>query len=228
MRGDDALIADYLLGELPEAERAAVERRMAEDAAFADAVARMRPVVEGLEALPPLGWSAGDVPALPPLPPLPGPARPRSAWLAPRPAVAIALAAAVLLGGIAIGALVARDGDGAPEGPALALTRLGDAGPSARGEARVVGGDEGGLHVTVSGLRPSGSGAFYELWLLDGPDRLVSLGSFRVPASGSAEVDVPLPVPVRDFRFIDVSREPEDGDPAHSGDSVLRGPTGSA
>ena len=39
---------------------------------------------------------------------------------------------------------------------------------------------------------------------------------------------VRLPVPVTDFRYIDVSREPDDGDPAHSGDSVLRGPTGTA
>ena len=61
---------------------------------------------------------------------------------------------------------------------------------------------------------------------MDGPDRLVSLGSFRVPASGTAEVDVPLPVPVRDFAYVDVSAEPDDGDPAHSGASVLRGPTG--
>ncbi len=92
----------------------------------------------------------------------------------------------------------------------------------------MVGGDGRNLRVSVSGLQPSGAGAFYELWLLDGADRLVSLGAFPVPASGSAEVVVPLPVRVRDFRYIDVSREPDDGNPAHSGDSVLRGPTAGA
>ena len=230
MRGDEALITDYLLGELPEARRAEVERRIAGEPAFADAVARMRAVVDGLEAVPDLGWPADEPPALPPLPPLPGLARPRRfAWAMPRPAVAVAAAVAVLAAGIAIGALVAGGGDDAPpEGPALALARLGDAGSSAHGEARVVGGDADTLRVQVSGLRPSGAGAVYELWLLDGADRLLSLGSFRVPASGDAEVDVPLPVPVTDFRYIDVSLEPEDGDPAHSGDSVLRGPTGTA
>jgi anti-sigma-K factor RskA len=230
VRGDETLITDYLLGELPEARRAEVERRIAGEPAFADAVARMRAVVEGLEAVPDLGWPADEPPALPPLPPLPGLARPRRfAWAVPRPAVAAVAAAAVLAAGIAIGALVAGGGDDAPtEGPALALARLGDAGSSARGEARVVGGDEDTLRVQVTGLRPSGAGAVYELWLLDGTDRLLSLGSFRVPASGDAEVDVPLPVPVTDFRYIDVSLEPEDGDPAHSGDSVLRGPTGTA
>ena len=230
MRGDDTLIADYLLGELPEAERAEVERRIARDAGFADAVARMRAVVECLEAVPDLGWPADETPALPPLPPLPGLSRPRRfAWPPARPAFAVAAAVAVLAAGVAIGALVTGRGDDAPpEGPALALARLGDAGPSAHGEARVVGGDEDTLRVQVNGLRPSGTGAVYELWLMDGADRLLSLGSFRVPASGDAEVDVPLPVPVTDFRYIDVSLEPEDGDPAHSGDSVLRGPTGTA
>ena len=88
--------------------------------------------------------------------------------------------------------------------------------------------DDGGLRVWVSGLAPSRPGAYYELWLLDGPERLLSLGSFRVPASGAAEVTVPLPVDVTDFRFVDVSVESADGDPGHSGVSVLRGPTAPA
>jgi hypothetical protein len=88
-----------------------------------------------------------------------------------------------------------------------------------------VSSDDGGLRLQVSGLAPSASGDFYELWLLDGPERLLSLGAFRVPASGSAEVTVPLPVEVTDFRFVDVSAERDDGDPGHSGASVLRGST---
>src|SRR5699024_3505722 len=121
VRGDDALIADYVLGELPQPDRAEVERRIARDPAFAESVARMRTVVEGLDAMPALGWPDGEPPALPPLPPLPGLARPRRlAWPSPRPWVAIAGAAAVLLAGVGIGALVTRDGgDGTPaEGPA--------------------------------------------------------------------------------------------------------------
>jgi anti-sigma-K factor RskA len=80
----------------------------------------------------------------------------------------------------------------------------------------------------VSGLPPTGPGSFYEVWLLDGPTRVMSLGGFRVPQSGDAEVTVPLPVDVADFRYLDVSVEREDGDPGHSGDSVLRAPTSSA
>ncbi len=130
--------------------------------------------------------------------------------------------------GVGIGALVFGGDDGDGAGPAIALTRVGEGGPAATGQARVVSSDEGGLRVRVSGLAPSRPGGFYELWLLDGPERLVSLGSFRVPASGTAEVTVPLPVDPAEFRFVDVSVEPADGDPGHSGVSVLRGPTAPA
>jgi anti-sigma-K factor RskA len=231
VRGDDGRIADYLLGELPAAERAEVERRIARDSAFAEAVDRMRAVVEGLEAVPSGGWPSDDPSGVPSLPPVPGLERPRRRMrAAPRPALAAAAAVAALAVGVAVGTLVTSGGedDGPPVGPALTLTPLGDAGPSARCEARFVGTGPGSLRLDVSGLAPLDGGAFYELWLLDSGDRLVSLGSFRVPASGRAEVDVPLPVPVDSFRFLDVSREPDDGNPAHSGDSVLRGPTGTA
>lgn len=176
MRGDEARIADYLLGELPETERAAVELRIARDPAFAESVERMRAVVEGLGAVPPGGWPSDAPSGAPPLPPLPGLSRPRQpAWRALRPAQAVAIAVALVAVGVAIGVLVSRGGDDPrPQGAVLALARLGDAGPTARGEARVVGGDETGLRLDVSGLAPS-DGAYYELWLLDGPDRIARL-----------------------------------------------------
>jgi hypothetical protein len=49
--------------------------------------------------------------------------------------------------------------------------------------------------------------------------------AFQVPASGSATVRVPLPAKPSSDRPPDVSREPADGNPAHSGESVLRGAT---
>jgi anti-sigma factor RsiW len=75
MSGDREIVA-YLLGELGSEERAAVERRMRADARFRREVERMRPVVAGLEALPPEAWDPGDVPPLPDLPPLPPRRRP--------------------------------------------------------------------------------------------------------------------------------------------------------
>jgi anti-sigma-K factor RskA len=227
----DGEIAGYLLGELSPEERAAVERRMPEDDGFRRDVERMRPVVAGLAALPPEAWDPGAVPPLPDLPPLPAapaaepPRPPRRAW---RPVAAVAACAALIAAGAGIGALVFGGGGDAEAGPAIALTGVGDGSPAASGRARVVSSDDGGLRLQVSGLEPSGPDGFYELWLLDGPRRLLSLGAFRVPASGSAEVTVPLPVDVTDFPFVDVSAETDDGNPGHSGVSVLRGPTGPA
>jgi anti-sigma-K factor RskA len=84
----------------------------------------------------------------------------------------------------------------------------------------------GSASVRLSGLRPSKGGDFYELWLLGDGGELVSLGSVRAPASGTATIDnVQLPVDPERFRFLDVSREPADGDPGHSSMSVLRGPS---
>jgi anti-sigma-K factor RskA len=201
-----------------------------EDEAFRREVQRLRPVVSELERVPPGAWDPGEVPPLPDVPA--PPAQPRAArakrssarWAAVGVAACLALVAA----GVGIGALLFGGGDGGAAGPAIALARIGEGGPAASGQARVVASDEGGLRVRVNGLAPSGPGDFYELWLLDGPERMLSLGSFRVPASGEAEVTVPLPVDVAEFRFVDVSVEDDDGDPGHSGVSVLRGPTAPA
>lgn len=223
----DGDIVDYLLGELGPGDRERVERRMRDDDAFRAEVERMRPVVAKLEALPAGAWEQGDVPPLPALPPLPpavepARSRPRRAWL--RPSVAVAACLALVAIGVAIGAL-AFGGGGGDGGPTIQLARLGEAAPTARGVAHVISSGDGELRLDVSGMRPSEPRQLYTVWLLDGPERAVALGSFRVPSSGATEVTVPLPVSLTDFRYIDVSVEPEDGDPAHSGRSVLRAGT---
>ena len=226
----DSEIVDYLLGELSPDERLAIEQRMHEDAGLRRDVDRMRPVVADLEALPAEAWHRGPIPSLPDLPPLrtSAPAR-RPRWPALRPVAAVAACAALIAAGVGIGALAFGGGVGeAGDGTRVALARIGEAAPGATGEARVVAADDGGLRLQVSGLDPSGPGAFYNLWLLDGTERLLSLGAFRVPSSGSAEVTVPLPVDLADFRHVDVSVEKDDGDPGHSGVSVLRGSIASA
>ena len=221
----DEDIVDYLLGELPPADRARFEREMGDDAGLREEVERMRPLVGDLDALPGEAWGGTPVPALPPLPPLASLDQRRAARrrLAVRPAVAVAASLATLAVGVAIGAVIANRG--ADAGPPIALARLGDASATAAGTARVVSSDGGALKLRVSGLAPSTRAQFYELWLLDGPTKAMSLGAFRVPSSGAASLTVPLPVSLTDFRFIDVSVEPEDGVATHSGRSVLRGAT---
>ena len=46
-------------------------------------------------------------------------------------------------------------------------------------------------------------------------------------ADGTARASLPLPVDPARFRYFDLSLEPADGDPGHSGRSVLRGPASS-
>jgi anti-sigma-K factor RskA len=63
---------------------------------------------------------------------------------------------------------------------------------------------------------------FYEVWLLDeAVEDLVSLGVVR----GGGEVVLPLPagLDLGEYPLVDVSVEPLDGDPGHSGVSIARG-----
>lgn len=76
------------------------------------------------------------------------------------------------------------------------------------------------LVVDVAEDAPAGDG-YREVWLLR-PDvsGLVSLG----PLTGtSGRYVLPDDLDVGEFPVVDVSSEPLDGDPAHSGDSIVRG-----
>ena len=66
-----------------------------------------------------------------------------------------------------------------------------------------------------------------ELWLLDDDGRMIALGSFRIGADERAEVELPIPFPPSRYRYFDVSLQEDNGNPAHSGISVLRGTTSS-
>jgi anti-sigma-K factor RskA len=77
------------------------------------------------------------------------------------------------------------------------------------------------LVVDTTGLPPADG--FYEVWLLDlEQGRMVALGA--LDDTGRGRLTVPEGVRLGDYPEVDVSLEPDDGDPAHSGDSVLRGP----
>lgn len=74
-------------------------------------------------------------------------------------------------------------------------------------------------------MRPDGRG-HHELWLLpaEGRGDPVAIGTFRVSPDGRATASYRLPGDPADYALFDVSEEPDDGDPAHSGRSVLRAP----
>ncbi|MEZ0494059.1 anti-sigma factor [Kineococcus sp. TBRC 1896] len=75
------------------------------------------------------------------------------------------------------------------------------------------------LHLVVRGV-PSPTDGYLEAWLLDADGGMVSLGTM---AGDDTTVTVPAGLDLSRFDVVDVSREPLDGDPGHSSDSVLRG-----
>ena len=116
-------------------------------------------------------------------------------------------------------AVLQGDDDGAAVA-AAALDPLEDA--DASGSARVV--ERDGRHPRAGGRPParrSSTTRYYEVWLLE-PDvsGLVPLGTTQ---AGTTVFEIPAGLDLDQFPVVDVSVEPLDGDPAHSGDSVVRG-----
>jgi anti-sigma-K factor RskA len=94
-------------------------------------------------------------------------------------------------------------------------------GAASQGEASLVRLDDGryALDVDVSDL-PATDGEFLELWVIDeNVEGMVSLG----PLDGDGRFVLPATVDPDQFPVVDISIEPVDGVPTHSGASILRG-----
>lgn len=77
------------------------------------------------------------------------------------------------------------------------------------------------LKVDATGLGTTTSG-YYEVWLINADGkRMVSLGVLNPRTGGTFQV--PADLTAQGYRIVDVSLEPEDGNPVHSRDSVIRG-----
>jgi anti-sigma-K factor RskA len=224
---------EYLLGELGPEEMARGRSLEQTDAAFRAEVELLRPVVASLEALPGEAW---DPPAPPPFASLgitdtkrSGLSSPRRnrwpALITLRPAMGLAAAVALLVAGGLAGALVGGDSSPPQEsaGTNVVLASLKSAEVPPHGAATLAR-DRSGLSVDVSDLPANRDGSFYGVWLLNTDGTMVSLGGFQVDGRGHAELDVPVPVDPSKYQFVDISLEPGDGNPRHSGDSILRGP----
>jgi hypothetical protein len=136
--------------------------------------------------------------------------RRRTAWVA---------VASFLLGvGGTVVALNLTDRE--PEAPVVATAVLEPLpGQAVTGTAAVHQVD-GGRVLQVE-LDDPGESGFLEVWLLDADaQRLVSLG---VLDGAEGAFDLPPGRDIGEFPVVDVSDEPYDGDPAHSGDSIVRG-----
>ncbi|MBD0840672.1 anti-sigma factor domain-containing protein [Streptomyces sp. TRM68416] len=158
-------------------------------------------------------------------PPAPAPAaqpRPRAPRRFGRFAVALAACAALL--GAAAGSAItwwmtrsetARVSTVA-EGKRLQTLRTGSAGFAG------LTNDSGrrSLEITVKGL-PENSG-YFEVWLMDSSHtKLVSMGVLG--PDGRAVLPVPDTIDLREYSVVDVSVQPYNGKPDHSGESLVRG-----
>ncbi|MGW3866652.1 anti-sigma factor [Streptomyces sp. NPDC005047] len=77
------------------------------------------------------------------------------------------------------------------------------------------------LSIRVKGL-PATSG-YFEVWLMDSTHtKLVSMGVLG--RDGRATLPVPDNIDLTEYSVVDVSIQPYNGKPDHSGDSIVRGP----
>jgi Anti-sigma-K factor rskA len=156
---------------------------------------------------------------------------PRVAHRRPRPGL-VAAAAAVLVAGVGLGAagaallgseepsgrdLAAQPSIAAPLGPVEGDTEAGG------GEVRMTAQADHSMRVTVqtAGLPRAPRGDFYYVWLLDpATNKMLPLGLVEPGGTATFRIDADL---VASYGAVDVSLEADDGDPAHSVTSVLRG-----
>ena len=135
------------------------------------------------------------------------------------PIAASAAAAALVAGGVLWwGAVAPREA-----GQVIASVQL-DAlpdWPAATGQVTVAERADGERVVQVSLDAEVGDGVVREVWLVsEDVGRLISLGLLT---GAAGEFVVPASVDLARFSIVDISAEPLDGDPTHSGDSIVRG-----
>lgn len=91
----------------------------------------------------------------------------------------------------------------------------------ASGSADLERARDGALSLVVTATIAPATDGFREVWLIrsDG-GALISLG---VLDGTTGTFAVPADIDLAEYRLVDISAEPADGDPAHSGDSIVRG-----
>jgi hypothetical protein len=165
-------------------------------------------------------------------PPAPAPpARPTVPNRRRRAALVLVAALVALVAGVGIGlgvgALGGPAGDARPSSTVVAQLRpIGPLDPAASGTLTAT--ERGGVRtmaVRLTGV-PDAAGADYlELWLMNGAGtEIVALGALTRDATGyTGSFTVPSNLPMAQLDLVDVSVERYDGNPGHSGVSILRG-----
>jgi len=208
------LLGPYVLGELADGEARELQRHLEECSSCRDDLEEVRSAHGLLQSA-----VAGPPPELkewvlararserrPP------PARRWRIWLP---------VAAALLVVAALGLGVLRTVTGPSDGLALAAT---GAAPQAGGELR---GEQIGDNLKVEldawGLPDPGKGGYYEMWYAKKGGGRISCGTFTAAPDGTATVSMSAPVSAVAYPEIEITQEPDDGNPGSSGKVVLEG-----
>lgn len=102
-----------------------------------------------------------------------------------------------------------------------------EGGGDARGQAVVAQrGNQTQLAIAAQGLEMTGRNEAYEVWLYNSQEDARSIGAQVTDREGNFQGAGPLPDDWQKYRFVDVSLEKVDRNPANSGNSVLRGRLG--
>ena len=134
-------------------------------------------------------------------------------------------AAAAVVAVVAASALVAQRGNDTDVLAAIDITSEGlDGAPVGLNAMAVVELVDGHRQLKVGAADFTiANDEFLELWLINGDvTDMVSLGTFT-SLDAQHTYAIPDDVDLDTFPIVDVSIEPTDGDPSHSGHSVLRG-----
>ena len=152
----------------------------------------------------------------------------RKRW---RVLVAAAAALVVLVAGVAIGRGVgASGGPAGAELPASTIVaQLRPIGPlDPAGSGTLTATEHAGVRtmaVHLTGVPDTAGADYLEVWLMNGAgSEIVALGALTRDGSGyTGSFTVPSNLPMAQLDLIDVSAERYDGNPGHSGVSILRG-----
>jgi hypothetical protein len=134
----------------------------------------------------------------------------------------VLLVAAAVLAGAVVGAgtvAVRQHMNGGEEVTAVALDPL--AGNDASGRAEVILHKDGTRVLQVDLEAPQPHDSYYEIWLID--KQVVGMYPLGVVHPGTQTVELPAGLDLGQYPLVDVSVEPLDGNPAHSGVSIARG-----
>jgi anti-sigma-K factor RskA len=211
----EELLGPYLLGELSVEEERELEIHLEGCSGCRNELARARQTHDLLRELaaggPPtelkdrvLARARGEIPA-----------RSRDRWRLWIPAAAL-LAIAVLGAGL----LWAITQDSSEGIPLTATAASSEGGGEVRGQV-----DEGNLQIelVVWDLPELRKDEYYELWYAKEDGGRISCGTFRAQSGGQTTVNLTAPANAVSYPEIEVTREPDDGNPGSSGKKVLIG-----